>query len=173
VLWVGHLIPRKDPVLAVEGVPSLGGAHLVMLGEGELRDEVAARAAELGVEDRVHLLGNVPHPQYLRYLTEADVLLVTSRAEGLPQTIFDAMLAGTAVAAMPVSGIPEMVADGETGVLIRERTGGAVADAVARAMDDREAQEIVRRARERVTTLCAWPVVAEKYARAYGFGGNR
>ncbi len=168
VLWVGHLIPRKDPLLAVRGLPFVSGIHLVMLGQGELRDELEAQIAELGVRDRAHLLGNVPHPQYLRHLAEADLLLVTSRAEGLPQIIFDAMLARTPVVTTPVSGIPEIVVDGETGVFIQERTGEAVANAITRALDKRSGQQIVRQARERVIASCAWPVVAEKYSEVYG-----
>lgn len=172
VLWVGHLIARKDPVLAVQGLPFVPKVHLAMLGEGELRDELEARIAELGVQHRTHLLGSVPHSQYLRYLMEADVLLVTSRAEGLPQTIFDAMLARTPIAATPVSGIPEMVVDGETGVIVRERTGEAVAEALRRALDGRIRERIVAGAHERVTTSCAWPTVAGKYTVLYGPGGE-
>ena len=169
VLWVGHLIPRKDPVLAVEFLPLLEDAHLVVLGEGELKEEAVSRAAALGVRDRLHLVGNVPHGRYLRYLAEADALLVTSQAEGLPQVVFDAMLAGTPVAATAVSGIPEMIRDGETGRLIEKRTGQAVAAAIGDLLADPAAESIVLRAREEVLARCSWPKVAEQYAALYGF----
>jgi len=169
VVWVGHLIPRKDPVLAVESLPFLEGAQLVVMGEGELREEITSRAAALRVQDRLHLLGNVPHSQYLQYLADADALLVTSQAEGLPQVIFDAMLAGTPVAATPVSGIPEMILDGETGRLIGERTGKAVATTVEELLAGSAANRMVHQARERVLARCSWPKVAEQYAALYGF----
>jgi glycosyltransferase involved in cell wall biosynthesis len=168
ILWAGHLIERKDPLLAVEAMPLLPPAHLVFLGDGPLRAEIAERSAQLGVESRVHLLGNVDRPRVLRYLAEADLLLITSRAEGIPLVLFEAMMAETPVVAAPISGIPEMVTDGETGFLIDERTGEATAAAICRAVEGADTPALVQRAREKVLARCSWEAMARRYAPWYG-----
>lgn len=83
---------------------------------GALRDEIEALAVELGVKDRLRLLGwrrDIP-----TLLKAMDVLVLCSLWEGLPRVAVQAMLAGTPVAANDVDGVPEVVRDGENGYLI-------------------------------------------------------
>jgi glycosyltransferase involved in cell wall biosynthesis len=169
IVLAGHLIPRKDPLLAVDAMPLVPAGQLVLLGDGPLEADIDRRAKKIGVRDRVHLLGAVERSELLAYLTDADVLLITSRAEGIPLVLYEAMMVGAPVVTVPVSGIPEIVADGKTGYVASERTGEKVAAAIRRALEDEDGDELVRRARTHVIENCSWPAMIARYARHYAF----
>lgn len=118
VLAVGSLDERKNvaslpDVLARLHAVRGGRADLVLAGEGPLRDAVAAEAGRLGLADRVHLLGHVDGVQ--RLVRAADVMVLASRAEGLPQVLVQAAAAGVPFAAYDVDGVAELLAMGAVG----------------------------------------------------------
>ena len=111
---------QKDPVTfaraAVEAGRRLGSARFWIAGDGPLRGRAEAIAAEGGLGPRFRVLGwrrDVPD-----LLTAADVLVLTSRFEGLPIAILRGMAAGLPVVAAAVDGTPEAVRPGRTGVLV-------------------------------------------------------
>jgi len=124
VAWLGALSPEKDPTVAVEAVARLGDAQLVMAGSGPMQAELVGLAARVA-PGRVHLIGALDQPAAL--LAAADVLVLPSRTEGIPAVAIEAGLAGLPVVARRVGGIAEVVVDGETGVLVDERSPEAVA----------------------------------------------
>lgn len=130
LLFVGHLIPRKNQALAVRALPLLPEARLVLAGEGPDRKMLADLAVDLGVADRLRFLGAVPHAELAEVYSAADVLLLTSQREGWPNVLLEAMACGTPVAATAVSGVPEVVAAPEAGRLIAEATPAALAAVV-------------------------------------------
>ena len=97
-----------------------------IIGEGELREELVAQADASGLSDRVEFRGAVPHEQVRAALDAADVFLLPSLTaasgdmEGIPIVLMEAMAAGLLVVSSDHSGIPELIADGETGLLARE-----------------------------------------------------
>jgi glycosyltransferase involved in cell wall biosynthesis len=101
---------------AFANTPALGGAHLVIIGDGELRDELGRRAEALGIASRTHFggarrdLGNL--------LDATDVFVMPSLWEGLPLSLVLAMGAGLPVIASRVAGIPEVIEHGKTGLLV-------------------------------------------------------
>lgn len=105
-------------------------AELVVLGEGPERAALAGLAAELAVP--VHLLGRVP--DVAAWLRRAELLVHPARWEGFGLALLEAMLGGLPVVASRVSSIPEIVADGETGLLVRPDDPAALADAVVRVL---------------------------------------
>ncbi|WP_217914885.1 glycosyltransferase [Miltoncostaea marina] len=110
------------------------GAHLVVAGDGPLRGEVEARIAALGVGDRVHLLGvREDVPAILRSL---DVVVLPSDSEGSPIALIEAMVAGRAIVATRVGGMPMILDDGRCGELVPRRDPQALADAVAGLLED-------------------------------------
>lgn len=114
------------------GYPQL---RLVFGGEGD-DDGVCRRAAELGIADRIEVLGWVSPEGRDAELARASVFCLPSHAEGLPMSLLEAMAAGKAVVASSVGGIPEVVRDGDNGVLVPARDEAALAAALARLMDD-------------------------------------
>jgi glycosyltransferase involved in cell wall biosynthesis len=117
---VGRLSPQKAPLDLVGAFAEVArqreDAHLVLVGDGPLRGEVEREAARAGLARRLHLMGlRRDVPELLRAL---DVLALTSRWEGLPRVIPQAMAAGLPIVATRVDGSPEAIADGETGFLV-------------------------------------------------------
>lgn len=146
---LGALVPHKDQAtllraaaLLRERCPTL---YWVVAGEGELRPELTSLLEELGLGDRVHLVGQVSEP--LGLLAEADLFVMSSRQEGLGTAVLDAMARGIPVASTDAGGLPEMLAGG-AGVLVPAANPSALADAVERlAGSPALRQEIGARAR--------------------------
>ncbi len=132
-------------------------ARVMLVGDGELRGALEARIAREGLRDRVELLGALPHqeiPALLRSATAMVLPSVTARdgqMEGIPVALMEAMAAGIPVISTRLSGIPELVRDGETGLLVPERDPAALAAAMERlAADVGLAAHLADEAREAV-----------------------
>jgi glycosyltransferase involved in cell wall biosynthesis len=105
-------------------------------GEAEQR-AIAARAAALGVDGRLRLLGAVPLDRLLPLYREYDLfVLPTLPGEGIPRVLLEAMTAGVPVVTTRVAGIPGLVTDDVNGLLVDEPTPAAIADALARLLSD-------------------------------------
>ncbi len=113
VLCVGHLIERKDPLLALRAFAAGAGAgaRLVFVGRGPLSDEVSRAAAALGLESRVSLLGERPPEELVDWYRAANLLLLTSRREGRPNVVLEALSAGCPVLATSAGGTGELISD--------------------------------------------------------------
>jgi len=134
---VGRFRPQKgfsDLLTAMVKVrQSLPTTRLLLVGDGELRGELEARARLLGLDDVVTFAGmrsDVP-----QVLTALDVLVLPSLWEGLPNAILEAMAAGRPVVATAVGGTPEVVVDGMTGLLVPPRDPPALAEAITHLLD--------------------------------------
>jgi glycosyltransferase involved in cell wall biosynthesis len=135
---VGRLVPVKDHVGLVEATALLGRDGLrpivAIAGDGPLRADIETRAAALGVQGQVRLLG---HRQDIdTVFTALDVFVLPSRSEGLSNTILEAMAAGLPVVATHVGGADEMVVDGATGLLVPPASPQALAAALRRLLLD-------------------------------------
>jgi glycosyltransferase involved in cell wall biosynthesis len=136
LLAVCRLEPQKGLDIAVRALPDIRARHptaeLVVLGEGPQRFELEQLAGELQVP--VHLLGRVP--DVAAWLRRADLLVHPARWEGFGLALLEAMLASKPVVATNVSSIPEIVVDGETGLLVPPDDAAALAAAVNRVLGD-------------------------------------
>ena len=118
LLSVGYLIPRKGHDLIIRALPILPDTDLLIAGEGPDKALLTALAAELGVADRVRLIGAVPQAELRRYYGAVDALVLASSREGWANVLLEAMACGTPVVASNVWGTPEVVAAPEAGVLM-------------------------------------------------------
>jgi glycosyltransferase involved in cell wall biosynthesis len=141
IAFVGRLTREKGAFDLLEAVALLRTAHpqvrLELAGDGDA-DAIVRRAYELGIGDRVLVRGWCAAPQRDRLLARAGVFALPSHAEGLPLSLLEAMSAGCPVVASNVGGIPDLVRDGETGLLVEAHAPAALARALARLLDDRE-----------------------------------
>ena len=130
LLSVGHLIERKGHDLVIRALAELPDMHLLIAGDGEEETTLRALAQTSGVAHRVTFLGAIQHDALRDYYAAVDVLVLASSREGWANVLLEAMACGTPVVASNVWGTPEVVATPAAGVLMRERTPSALADAV-------------------------------------------
>ena len=120
---VGRMVPIKDfnLFLEVAAVIKKENPHITLsiLGDGPLKKQLLKRAKELDVADVVKFLK--PKPDPFPYYHSLSILLNTSKHEGIPLTILEAMACGKPVIAPAVGGIPEIITDGKDGFLVKER----------------------------------------------------
>jgi glycosyltransferase involved in cell wall biosynthesis len=138
---IGRLCDVKGQRELVEAAALVQDVHVVLVGDdleqgGAYRTLLAELARARGVEDRVHFLGFREDAGEL--LDQFDVLVLPSWIEGLPGVVLEAMAHAKPVIATPVGGTPELVVDGETGVLVAARDPRALADAIRSLVADPE-----------------------------------
>lgn len=137
LLSVGRLKEPKDFVTLVRALAHIEEPFRArILGEGPDRAAVEAEVGRLGLTDCVELAGEVDDVP--AQLAAADAFVLSSRSEGMPMSILEAMAAGLPVVATRVGGIPELVADGETGLLVPAGDDVALGVALRRVVGDAE-----------------------------------
>jgi glycosyltransferase involved in cell wall biosynthesis len=135
VLCVGHLIERKDPELALaaflRGAPA--DAELVFIGRGPLEERLRSTIAASGAGARVRLLGEVEPPLLAQWVGAANAMLLTSRREGRPNVVLEALSAGLPVVATAAGGTAEIL---PPELLVRSRDADAIGTKLARVLAD-------------------------------------
>jgi len=153
VLYAGRLSPEKG---VMELVEAAHGLNLVVAGDGPLRDRVPGA------------LGFVPHQELERLYGQAAVVVCPSHREGFGVVCMEAMAHGRPVVASAVGGLLDLVADGETGLLVRPGDVGALRAALERLLGD---AELRRRqgaaARERIRERFTWEAVTGSTIELY------
>jgi len=134
--FVGRLAPEKalSDLLDAAAAGPLARVHFVLVGDGPARGEVEAGVRARTLAGRVHLLGRRDDVEAL--LPELDALVLPSRREGTPLVILEAMAAGIPPIATHVGGVPDVVEDGRTGILVPPGDPAALAEAIRRVVDD-------------------------------------
>ena len=121
IVWVGNLVPEKQPLLALRAISLVAqrcsDVRLVLIGDGHMLPAVRRTVRTLHCERVVSLLGGLDSADVALWQAAADVVLNTSRSEGLPFALSEALVSGTRVAAVPVGGIPELLAATSGGTL--------------------------------------------------------
>jgi glycosyltransferase involved in cell wall biosynthesis len=183
--WLPHLAPVVGNVAAL--VPHKGQRHLieaahlvvqevpdarfVILGEGELREQLERHVRDHHLEKHVLLAGF--RTDVIGCIKGFDVFAMSSVTEGLGTSLLDAMACGRPTVATTAGGIPEVVVDGETGLLVPPRDHAAMAHAIVRLLSDeglrrRMGAAGLARARERFTVERMVAETAAVYARVAG-----
>jgi glycosyltransferase involved in cell wall biosynthesis len=147
-------IKRQDLLIrAFQQVRSrVEDAHLLIVGDGPWMGLLRGLVAGLNLADRVHFAGYQPHPE--RYLQAMDVFSLTSQSEGMPLTILEAWAACVPVVATRVGGVPELVEDGRTGVLVDFDDVSALAQALGDLLADTDlTRRLCEAGRDRVEPL--------------------
>ena len=149
--WVGRLTHEKGPDQFVDALALADDrVHGVFVGDGPMRDSLRALAQAKGVSGRLHFAGI--HPQASRYLTAFDALALTSRTEGTPMILLEAMWASLPILATAVGGVPDMLSEQDALLCDPDRPSS-----IARAMDTLlrtpdHGHQLAAHARERVAT---------------------
>ena len=137
VVTAGRLVPWKHVDGVIDAVASIPEASLAIVGDGPLRAALTRRAGER-LPGRALFTGTLSHADTLAVVKSADAFALNSSYEGLSHLLIEARMLGVPIVATKVGGNPEVVADGEDGLLIPEGDTPALARSIARVLGDDE-----------------------------------
>jgi glycosyltransferase involved in cell wall biosynthesis len=170
IVAVGRLKAPKDFLTLVRALALLPGQAFdaAIVGDGPDRAELEAAIEALGIGERVILLGEREDVRQL--LAGADIFVLSSASEGLPVSVLEAMAAGLPVVGSHVGGVPELVVEGETGLLVEAGDPQSLAAALDTLVEDAELRRRMgdagrERARERFDLERFWEAHRELYSR--------
>jgi glycosyltransferase involved in cell wall biosynthesis len=175
LVWIRALHAIYNPLLAVDVLARVPEAHLVMVGPDKdgSRAAVDARARELGVQDRIELPGGVAKRDVPAYLAAGDVFLNTTNIDNTPLSVLEAMAAGMCVVSTSVGGIPYLVEDGETGLLVPPGDAPAMAAAVERVVGEPALAHKLSRNARALAERCDWSLVLSEWEHLLEDLGHR
>ena len=132
VLFVGRFAEGKRPWLAVEAFAAVleeyPDAELYLCGDGALREDLEAQAAELGIGEAVTFLGHVPYDEMPKVYRSGDVLVLPSRAEGVPRTVLEAIASGLEIV---MSDLDQVTSElGSRGHIVADRADDSFAEEI-------------------------------------------
>jgi len=163
---VGRLVPIKDHATLFAALAQTPEAHLAVVGDGELRPSLEAAARSLGIAGRVHFTGwqhDMPG-----VLADLDVVVLSSRNEGTPVALIEALAAARPVVATDVGGVRHVVQDGETGWLCPSADPSALAGLLAKALaHPQEAARMAAEGRRRVAQRFGQARLVEDHRQLY------
>jgi glycosyltransferase involved in cell wall biosynthesis len=134
--FAGRIGRQKALEVGLDAVSRVAGVRLLVAGDGPEREEMERRAS-----DRVRFLGALPRDEVLRLFRGADASLLSSTWENFPHTVVESLAVGTPVIATAVGGVPEVVRDGENGLLVPPGDATALASAIERFYGERGLRE--------------------------------
>lgn len=169
VLFTGRLHPQKNLTTLLEAWPAVVArteAHLVLVGGGDWREPLLQRARELGISEHVHLVGAVGDTA--EYLRAADVFVLPSVAEGMSNSLLEAMATALPCLASNIGGNTDLLTQGETGLLLPADDPEAWSEAIRGVLCDRAfATCLGAAARKRIEEEFSLGVVVDRYLELY------
>jgi glycosyltransferase involved in cell wall biosynthesis len=171
LLFVGRLDPQKGPFVlmaaARELLPRHNDLQVLLVGDGPLAENLQKWIAKENLSDRIHLTGRRNDvPSLMR---AAEIFVLPSLWEGLPNVVLEAMAAGIPVVASRVEGISDLLVDDRTGLIVPPNSAPDLVEAIGRLLaDPQHAHQMGHSAQQFVRTEFAWDGVVAKYAALYG-----
>lgn len=175
ILCVARLIPRKGIDYLVKALPVISKVHpdvrLVIVGEGNMEQELKKLASELGVKERVDFRGYVRHDELPGIYRDADIFVLPSLWEGMSNTLLEAIASGLPVIVTETGGTAELVKDiGKgrgNGIIIPKQDPEAISEAVVRLLSDRELSATMGKRSREIALEFSWGSVAGQYLAYY------
>lgn len=153
MLFVGSLTYRKGIYELVETFNIISKKYsdfnLIFIGEEIEKEKIVAKLENYGILNRVLFTGIIPYSEIASYMRIADLLVLPTWAEGLPNVVMEAMAAGVPVIATDVGGIPEILENGITGLFVPAKNVEKLTEAVIKMIeDDNLREECIRNAKK-------------------------
>jgi glycosyltransferase involved in cell wall biosynthesis len=169
ILCVAHLYPRKNVATLLAAMTRLSNqAVLRVVGTGPDLARLERRARELGLGRRVEFLGHVAFDRLAGEYRRADIFCLPSRQEGFGIVFLEAMAAGLPIVAARAAAAPEVVSDGESGILVAPDSPGDLAAALDRLLSDPEERRRMGETGRRQVTLFDVSIVSRHFLDAVG-----
>ncbi len=169
VVFTGRLHPQRNLDVLLDAWPAVAskaGASLVLVGDGEERGRLAEKARGLGILDRVHFAGKVVDPA--EYLRAADAFALPSVAEGMSNSLLEAMATALPCLASDIGGNTDLLDRGRIGLLLPADDPRAWSESLTRVLADPDlARDLGRSARRRIEADFALGAVVDRYEALY------
>ncbi len=164
ILFIGRLAREKGIDVLLNAMKLLpAGIQLDLVGGGPLRSELEALVVRNQLDERVKFHGSVGRCELALFYRNADIVCVPSRSEAQGVVILEAMIAGRAVVASDVGGIPDCIQDGVTGILVPPENARALSDVLQKLADDAELRFSMGRCAEQKAREFAWPLLLARF----------
>lgn len=175
ILFVGHVYDTKGVFELVKGCKDINGVKLRIVGKctNEMKNHLLSVCYGSINKDWIDFVGEIPHEEVIKEFLKADIFVFPSYTEGFPNVILEAMACGCPIIASNVGAIPEMLdIDNEPcGICIRPQSEIEVHDAVVSLLNDSKKKRLfAERAKQRVNSLYAIPVVWQELIKIWGKG---
>jgi glycosyltransferase involved in cell wall biosynthesis len=168
VLTIARLTAQKSIDTLIDAIALVPDARLKIIGDGPERAALEKQTRDLNLQDRVEFVGALPQTELLRYYAECVVFVLPSIREGMGLVFAEALLCGASVIAANSGGVTDIVRDCETGLLVPERDSQALANAIAKILDDRAlATRLAENGRKLVQERYTQGQVAMQFANVY------
>lgn len=167
IVCVSRLSHEKGIDVLVDAMTKLteSALHLYVIGDGTEFGALSARVRSAGIEDRIHFARVRPHDEIPRWLAAADVAVLPSRSEGMPNAVLEALACGRPVVATAVGGTRELITNPALGTLVPPGDAGALASALRAALNDTWNEKVIAASVAERT----WDAVGKRAARLLDF----
>jgi len=150
ILYVGRLVPVKGVRYLLEAIQLLHSrrfdVEVLIVGDGYHRNGLENIVKNKNIEKKVRFLGRIPFGSELfKIYRQSDIFVLPSLSEGIPKTIIEAMAFGLLIVATKVGGIPDIIKDKETGLLVKPRSPIAIADAIEYLIYNKDLQKKIKK----------------------------
>jgi glycosyltransferase involved in cell wall biosynthesis len=170
LLCVARLIERKGLDYLFQAISEMKHPEIKidLVGTGNNEQKLKMKAKELGIEDRVHFNGYKPPDELARLYNRADIFVLPSLSESLGMVLLEAMGCGLPIIASHVGGIPEIVKNGENGILVNSGSAAEIKKAILCLMDDPALRDHLSRNNiSKIRSQFTWEKIAVQYENAY------
>ena len=130
LLSVGNLVELKGHDITIEALLELTDCELTIVGDGQLRTALERLAYNLGVQNRIRFVGTVDQEALIGLYNSADILVLASSREGMPNVVLESMACDTPVVATAAGGVPEIMTAPQAGVVVQARNAREIAAGV-------------------------------------------
>lgn len=174
LFWCGRFVHEKGLEYLIEAVGRLERKEkhkpirLVMAGDGPALPRVYELVRKKGLTRSVVFLGRRSHEDMPNLMNKSSIYVLPSLKEGMPYALLEAMACGKPVIGSDISGVRDVVTNGENGLLVPPRDTRALADAILTLLEDENLRKIMgRKARELMVRKYSWDAVAVKMEKVY------
>jgi glycosyltransferase involved in cell wall biosynthesis len=172
IFFLGRLVPEKGLDWALSALPAVfrrfPNARFIVAGDGPDSEKLKAQTVSLSLAPWVEFLGAVSPESVPSLLNDATLVVMPSRIEGFGLVALEAAMMGRPVVAARIGGLPEVVVDGQTGLLVEQCDIDSLAQAILRLLGDRElARQFGEAARRRALEVFDWKRYVDSYDALY------
>lgn len=166
--YAGRLTRKKGIINLVKAASLLRSCQdvkFIIIGDGELKEEILREIKAQRLNDRVEMIRWVPDEDFPLYLAKMKIFALPSYEEGVPITLLEAMACGTIVLATPVGGIPNVIKNGKTGFILKNNEPETIAEGIIRILNHSHLDIIAKKARNLIEKEYNFKAVSNEWSR--------